>query len=300
MFVVLTLLAACGTATAPDRLFIATGFKTGVYFRLGTTLSAEWGMQLGVEQRRVVETNGSIENIERLRSGDVDVAFSAADVAIDQGARPGPRRPRALARIYDDYLHIAVRAGSSIAKVSDLAGKRVSIGAKDSGVEVIAERVLELAAPDMTGPPITRDFGLATSSQALLDGTIDAFFWSGGLPTEEIANLAQRVPLRLLDLGDLMPKIRAKYSYYGAAAIPVSAYKLPGPVTTLVVSNFLLVTDAMSPDTAAALTQGIFEAQPKLAAANSAAASIDLRSAIETRPVPLHEGALRYYRDNKV
>ena len=98
-----------------------------------------------------------------------------------------------------------------------------------------------------------------------------------------------------------MPTLRKSYSVYGTAAIPASTYQLGGgPVTTLVVPNFLLVTDAMSDDVAETLVRGLFEAQPALAAASKAALSIDVHSAIDTAPVPLHPGALRYYQANKV
>jgi TRAP transporter TAXI family solute receptor len=187
--------------------------------------------------------------------------------------------------------------------VGDLRGKRVGIGAPTSGVEVIAKRVLEVAGLS-TGPdaPTTTNLTLAQSRERLQNNTIDAFFWSGGLPTNEIVQLAATVPLRLLDMSDVMPKIRARFGYYSSATIPITTYALKNaaPVTTLLVPNLLLVTDEMSVPAAKALTQGVFDAQQKLAATNTAARSIDIRSAIETQPVPLHEGALEYYRDNKV
>jgi TRAP transporter TAXI family solute receptor len=302
VFMAVLLLAGCSNAAGQLQLTMATGFRTGVYFKLGSALAREWSTQMGTNQLpRILQTNGSQDNVDRLRSGEADVAFSAADVATDdERAQRGARSPRALARIYDDYLHIAVRDEAPIHNVADLRGKRVSIGASGSGVEVIAKRVLDIAGLGTSQLTIEHQ-GLPESSQALLDNKIDAFFWSGGLPTDEIHQLADNLPLRLLDLADLMPRIRQAFAYYSTAAIPVSVYTLKNgvPVTTLIVPNLLLASDRMPADTAKALTQGIFEAQPKLALVSKAANSIDIRSAIETRPVPLHEGALQFYRDNK-
>lgn len=297
------LLAACTNPTAGLRLTIATGFESGVYYALGSALANEWSAQTGIEKPVVLKTNGSADNLKRLRTGEANVAISAADVAKDQLNDFTVHKPRALARIYDDYLHIAVRADSSIQHVSDLRGKRVAIGAPSSGVEVIANRVLDMAGVAAgPNPPVVTHLTLAASADQLQKGNIDAFFWSGGLPTKEIRQLATAMPLRLVDMNDVMPRIREKYSYYSAATIPVTTYALadPTPVNTLIVPNLLLVTDDMSADAAKVLTQGVFEAQPKLAKVNTAANSIDQRSAIETRPVPLHEGALQYYREIKI
>jgi uncharacterized protein len=297
MLTVLLLLAGCTSTTEQLHLTIATGFEGGVYNKLGTALASEWTTQMGIEPPRILETNGSPDNLEKLRAGQADIAFSAADVAVE---RRGQSNMRALARIYDDYLHLVVLDGSPVTTVADLAGKRISVGAPGSGVQVIAERVLKVAG--LTGQ--IQYLGLRESSAALRSNQIDAFFWSGGLPTDEITQLADDGPLRMLDLALLMPHMRRNYphSNYNAATIPLSTYHLSNttPVTTLVVPNLLLTTDRMSVDSAKALTQGIFEAQQRLANVSTAASSIDERSAIETYPIPLHEGALQYYRDSKL
>lgn len=299
------LLTACTNPTAGLRLTIATGFDGGVYYALGTALADEWSTQTGIEKPVVLRTNGSADNVMRLRNGQANVGIMQADVAATDQEKNGSsgHKPLALARIYDDYLHIAVRADSPIQSVRDLHGKKVAIGAPISGVEVIATRVLNVAgvtaAPD---PPVMSHVSLSDSAAQLQKGQIDAFFWSGGLPTKEIRDLANAMPLRLVDMGDVMDDIRKEFPYYAAATIPVTTYNLQAtrPVTTLIVPNLLMVTNDMSADAAKVLTQGVFEAKGNLAKVASAANSIDQRSAIETRPVPLHEGALEYYREIKI
>jgi len=105
----------------------------------------------------------------------------------------------------------------------------------------------------------------------------------------------------MLDLRDDLPGFREEHPVYGSATLPASTYNLPsGPVTTLVVRNFLLVSESMPDDVAEALVRQLFEGQPDLVKAHSAARTIEQRSAIETSPVPLHDGAMRYYREAKV
>jgi TRAP-type uncharacterized transport system substrate-binding protein len=55
----------------------------------------------------------------------------------------------------------------------------------------------------------------------------------------------------------------------------------------------------MPDELAYGLIKALFEAQEELVVINPLARSIDLRAAISTQPVPLHPGALRYFRDAK-
>jgi TRAP transporter TAXI family solute receptor len=300
----LVVLTGCRSGFTGLRLSIATGGTQGVYYVLGNTLADAWTRQLGIPRPTVLSTAASVDNMDRLRLGTADVGFSAADVASDAsqgGPRPGQHSLRALARIHDDYLQLVVRADTQARRLADLRGLRVSIGSPNSGVQVIAHRLLT-AAGLSEADLHAQQLGIDDSLAALRDGQIDAFFWSGGLPTGGVTELAKSVPLRMLDLSDVVPTLRQRYPVYSSATVPASAYGLPnaGPITTLVVHNYLLVTDAMPDDVAEALVKGMFDAQPALVRANVAARSIDVHSAIETAPVPLHPGALRFYRSVKV
>ncbi|WP_219418061.1 TAXI family TRAP transporter solute-binding subunit [Pseudonocardia nigra] len=299
----LALLPACSSPFAGTRLTIAAGGTEGVYFNLGQALAEAWQQELGLTGRpEVLATAGSVDNLARLASGAADVVFSQVDTAADQLERsaPGdPRAPRALTRIYDDVLHVVVPAASPVTSLTGLRGARVSVGAPDSGVFVIAQRLLEVV-----GLSPERDFqavqlGINDSIDALADGRIDAFFWSGGLPTRGVSALSETLPIRLLNLEDAIQAVRDVYPVYAAGTVPAATYGIPEPVTSLLVRNFLLVPAEMSDDLAGALVRALFEAQPQLAAASPAALTIDLRAAIGTQPVPLHPGAERFFRVEK-
>jgi TRAP transporter TAXI family solute receptor len=303
----LVVVAMCGllSACSPDftglHLRIAAGSRGGVYYQLAQPLASAWAEQLNIEQPEVKVTRGSPDNLQQLKDGNADVAFSAADVAANSAAQPAGR-PKlvALARIYDDYLHVVVRKDSPITAVSMLRGRKVAIGSPESGVEVIAKQLLTVAlgTPDAVD---SRNLGLQDALDALSRNDIDAVFWSGGLPTDAISKLNATVPLRLLDVADVLPAMLRANEVYRTATIPASTYQLTDekPVTTLVVPNFLVVSSAMPDDEAEALVRGLFKAQPELVKANAAALSIDVRPAIETAPLELHPGALRYYRSIK-
>jgi TRAP transporter TAXI family solute receptor len=255
---------------------------------------------MGIEQPEVQMTAGSPDNVQRLKTGQADVGFSAADVAANAN-RPGPG-PKfvALARIYDDYLHVVVREDSPITSIAMLRGRTVAVGSPDSGVEVIARKLLATGLGSYDDVDHV-NLGLTDALDQLELKRVDAVFWSGGLPTKAIADKNAKTRLRLLDIGDVLPQLLRENEVYRTATIPASTYQLENsePVTTLIVSNFLLVSSAMSDDEAEALVRGLFTARSSLVEANRAALSIDVRPAIETAPLELHPGALRYYRGIK-
>ncbi|MFI5609867.1 TAXI family TRAP transporter solute-binding subunit [Amycolatopsis sp. NPDC051903] len=293
---VTALTAACGPSFEGLHLRIASGAVGGVYNDLAQALSGAWAGDLEVDRPQVLATQGSRDNLNRVLTGGADVAFVAADLAAESAAKY-PGKLAALARIHDDYLHIVVRADSPYTSVAMLAGRRIAVGSPESGVEYIAERVLHVAGLDNADP---QQLGLEDSLKALEDHRIDALFWSGGLPTPLITRYTQKVGLRLLDMASLMQGMQAYSPVYGTATIPGSTYNQAGPVTTLVVPNFLVVPTTMSNEVAEALTRGLYDARPALAEANRAALSIDVHPGIETEPLPLHPGAMAYYREQKV
>jgi TRAP transporter TAXI family solute receptor len=294
-------LTACGDDLDQVKLTMAAGSPGGVYHALGTALADAWTRDPGIPRPQVATTAGSVDNLDRLRANQAQVGFSAADAAENRQQGDVGHKLYALARMHDDYLQLIVRDDVPATRLADLKGLRVSVGARDSGVWLIAQRLLKAA--DMSPDDLKVQYmDLRTSTAAMLDGQLDAFFWSGGVPTDAVTNLAVTLKLRMLDLSDVLPKLRQTYPVYGSATLPASAYEQigGGPVVTLVVRNFLLVNDTMSEEVAEALVRGLFQAQPALVAASPVARSIEVRSAIETTPIELHPGAMRYYRDVKV
>ncbi|WP_130289413.1 TAXI family TRAP transporter solute-binding subunit [Pseudonocardia sediminis] len=295
--------AAC-TGSAPAReLVFAGGVRPGVYLSLAQTLAGIWARRLELDPApRVLSTAGSGQNMELLGDGTAQVAISQIDVAevfanrIDAAA---PLAPRALARLYDDATHVVVRRESRLTRLTDLRDARVSIGPSGSGYQPIAIRLLDVAGIGVAGLGTRAELGLADATAALREGRIDAFFWSGGIPTEGIQALARELPIRLLDLGDVLPRLRERFPVYSVGTVPADTYGLPGPISTLTVRNALLVTASMGIEEARNLIDAAFREQPLLAAASPAAVTVDSRSAIGTQPIPLHPGAQEFYRSTK-
>ncbi|GAA1249757.1 TRAP transporter TAXI family solute receptor [Microbacterium phyllosphaerae] len=298
--------SACSTRASEwddSRYEIASGGANGVYFAYGSELAAELSETLDV-RIDAAETAGSVDNLLRVGSGEALVGFAQGDAAADavagEGAFDEPLAVQAVARLYDEYLHVVVRADSEIDDLTDLAGKTVSLGAENSGVHVIAGRVLDAADVDIASIS-DPELDLGESIMALEGSEIDGFFWVGGIPTPGIADLAETTPVRLLSIEQTwVNTVNARYSdAYRPSDFPVGLYGLAQPEPTMAVPNYLVTSAATPDDVVRDILAGLFASRTDIAQDVPAAALLDRRQAIFTGPVELHPGAVEYYRSQR-
>jgi uncharacterized protein len=281
--------AGCaGGRDEPGRLRLATGPAGGPYEMLGDRFAAEL-RRVGFEVS-VVRTTASVRNLEMLGDGRADLGLALADSA-DQAVRVHGRPVAALARMYLNYVHLVVRAGSGVLAATELAGRPISIGAVGSGTAVTAERVL--GAAGLASARLLR-LGLDESVRALRDGRVEAFFWSGGVPTPALARLGD---IRLVPLDLLVPVLRRMYGpLYEHATVPDGVYGGARPVATVGTASYLVCRAGLDPDLARTVTETLFASRDRLQAPDAPGGRLDRRYAIGTGAVPLHPGAVAYYR----
>ena len=297
VLLLVTGLTACrDEPSEPTRIRIATGSPTAVYHAFGQSLAALLNRELPGVRAEVVVTAASAQNVRLVGGGEAELGFTQADVL-------PPREPEhpsvlAVARVYDDLLHLVTRAGGPIRTLGDLRGRRVSVGADGSGTEITATRLLAVAQLD--GDRIRQEhLGLDDSVAALREGRIDAFFFSGGLPVRGVADLAQRTSLRIVDLGAWTEPLRRAYGQvYVTRDVPRSVYRAD-PVSTVANPNYLIVRADLPAALVREVTRLLMDRRAELAAAHPAAGRMSPRAAIVTTPLPLHPGAAQWYRAAK-
>ncbi|GAA4105971.1 TAXI family TRAP transporter solute-binding subunit [Actinomadura miaoliensis] len=295
------LAAGCsdGSGGGRRRLVLAGGPTDGQYEPFARRLAQELRRRVSGLTVDVLTTSASVENLRMLATGRADLALalsdSAADAVAGHGAFRAPLPVTALARIYLNYTHLVVAEDSPVRRVTDLAGRRVSLGAEGSGTAVVGERVLEAAKPPR--PVRTVRLGLAESCAALAGGDVEAFFWSGGVPTKAIADLAARTPVRLVPLDGLILALRRAHGpTYVGVSVPAGTYRQATEVPTVGVPSFLVARRDLSPGLAETVTRVMFHARDRLPGPEVPGSYLDERYAIGTGTVPLHPGAVRYYR----
>ena len=305
----LVLVAACGGANSSQFISIATGGTGGVYYPYGGGLAKVLNESLPDIRATAEVTAASVDNLKFIRDGKADIAFTLADTLADaangRGAFDGAPVPVAsLAVLYSNYTHVVTLAQRGMTSITDLRGRTVSTGSPGSGTEVIAFRALRAAGLDPDADLTRQGLGASESAGALKDGKIDAFFWSGGLPTAAIQDLAhsQGISIRLLPTADLVPALKAEYGdLYFPLEIPAGAYRgIAAPVGVIGVSNVLVVNRAMPEPLAYDITRVMFEKQSELAAIHPEARNLSLENAVKGSPAEYHPGAVRYFRERGI
>ncbi|MFJ1795972.1 TAXI family TRAP transporter solute-binding subunit [Kitasatospora griseola] len=297
--------ARAGSGLHGEAAF-ATGVSRGVYDRYGVLLKDSMRSAMPGVKVRLDNSEGSLDNLERVLSGQDDFAIATAD-SVASFKNPQKSELRAIARLYDDYMQLVVPADSPVHKVSDLRGLRVGMGLGKSGVNLVSRRLLEAAGldPDTDVRPVP--LGVLEATNGLRDKQLDAFFWSGGLPTAALTDLSEHTPIRIVPMGDLSDPLHqlegGGMDAYRAATIPADAYPLVEPertaVATVAVPNLLVTRANVDPALVEALTRVVIDSRDRIGGEVHAAQLVDLRTAVYTDPLPLHEGAKRYYQSVK-
>ena len=288
------------------RLSIATGGTGGVYYPLGGGLANVLSKSLPAVEATAEVTSASVDNVKLIGAGKADVAFCLADTASDGFNGTGKFKEkvpiRSIAVLYANKSQWVTVGGTGIETIRDLKGKRISTGAPGSGTETIALRILEASGIDPEKDVRREKLSVAESVNALKDKKIEAFFWSGGVPTAAVTDLAATpgIQIKLLDHADAIPNLVKKYGpLYVKGVIPAKSY--PGQAKDAHVAdvwNVLIVHEKMDEKLVYDIVKTVFERKEDLAAVHSEAANLKLSNQFDGgSPIPFHPGAIKYFAE---
>ena len=297
-------LAIGGGAATAQYLSLATGGTGGVYYPYGGGLAELINQYVEGASATAEVTGASVENMALIAQGQSDLAIGLADTVYGAYAGeidPFTSRPvesaRALASIYPNAVQIVTLDGSGIDSLSDLEGKRVSVGAPGSGTEVNAQQVLN--ANGITYDDIEEQrLNFNETADALRDGDIDAGFWSVGPPTSSILNLAATRDINLVGLTEEeIAAAQEEQPVFAPYTISEGTYEGVDAVDTISIPNVLVVDASMDEELAYQITKAMFEHVDELIAIHPAANDTTVEFALSSTPIPLHPGAIRYYEE---
>ncbi|MGE5696594.1 MAG: TAXI family TRAP transporter solute-binding subunit [Candidatus Sericytochromatia bacterium] len=286
----------CIRTGASGHVRLAAGGPGGLYLAFAEIFAKRLQTRYPHVSVDVVPTEGSVENLARLRSADADMGLAQADVAErDRAIGPAGTAPHAVARVYEDYLQLIVPDSTGVRRVRDLQGLRVSVGTAGSGTAITSEVLFEAAG--LRGRVDTLKYSLQDGLARLADGSAAAVVWSGGVPTPAIAGLDATLPLRMLDLGQLATPMSQLAAYpYLVRLVPTGGYVPPG-LRSIGVPDLLLCRQDTAADLVGAVVDVIAIDAPQLVPPHVQGLQyLDPPSMIQTGLVPLHPGAVRAYR----
>ena len=292
-------LAGCGQTA--DELRFVTGGKGGTYYAYGSALAPALEEATGWEAT-VKETTGSEANLELLTGGLADLAIVQSDTlqfaAVGEGSFEGRVLSgySAVGGLYTEACQIVVTGKSGIDSIADLAGKRVSIGAENSGVTRNAEQILQANGLTLDKLKVSRmDF--AKSASAMASGDLDAFFCTAGAPTGAVAELAEKMDIRLISPDQrTIDQLMGLYNCYTMCTIPSGTYRgQDRDVTTLGVRAVLVASDKLDAAIVKQVTEALFRNNSQIQGAVAMDVSLDPETAVQGVPIPFHFGAAAYY-----
>ncbi len=302
------LLLSClaGCSGASDEIRFGTGGTGGVYFAYGNALAPAIKETTGWDVS-VKETTGSEANLELLTGDLADLAIVQSDTlqfaAVGEGSFEGRILSgySAVGALYTEACQIVVTRESGITSIRDLAGKRVSIGAENSGVTRNAEQILQANGLTLDKLKVSR-LAFAESADEMAAGKLDAFFCTAGAPTNAVAELAEKTDIRLISPDQrTIDQLMGLYNCYAMCTIPAGTYKgQDEDVTTLGVQAVLVASDKLDAAIVKQITDTLFQANGQVQGAVAVDASLTPESAVQGVPIPFHFGAASYYEGKGV
>ncbi|MCO4785416.1 TAXI family TRAP transporter solute-binding subunit [Marinomonas atlantica] len=312
-----TAVGSIGLAQAADEkrsYILATASTGGTYYPVGVALATlakvklEPTLGLSIS---AINSAGSGENVKLLRENE-------AQMAILQGlygawawegegrlANDGPQKHlRSVTMLWQNVEQFVVKAdhadSGTIADMNHLAGDKFSIGKKNSGTEGSGLTILNnMKVP--VGELNMAHMGYAASADALQNGTVEGMNIPSGVPTSAItrAYAALGDDITILNFTDEQIKqANGNYQLWTRFEIPANTY--PGQtetINTIAQPNFLAIRDDVSEEDVYQLTKTIYENLPFLNGIHKATKAMAIEKAIAGMPVPLHPGAVRYYKE---
>src|SRR5665213_2306433 len=290
-------------AGAQQFVNVLTGGTSGVYYPLGVAIGKIFSDHLPGVKTQVQASKASVENLILLQQGRGEIAFALGDSLKaawegdeEAGFKTRLDKLRTIGAIYPNYIQIVATADSGIKTLADLRGKSLSVGAPKSGTELNSRAILAAAGLSYRDMGRVEYLPFAESVDLMKNRQLDATLQSAGLGVASLKDLSSSTEITVVPVPKaVVDKIGPPFV---AAKIPANTYTgQDKDVPTAAVLNYLVTSSAVSDDLAYQMTRLVFESLPELANSHVAGKDIRLENAAIGSPVPLHPGAIRYYRE---
>ena len=288
---------------------IGTGGVTGVYYAAGGAICrlvnkdrAKHGIRCSVES-----TGGSVFNVNTIKAGELDLGFTQSDVqyngvkGVGQFKDAGPMGDlRAVFAVHPEPFTVVARKEANIGKFEDFKGKRFNVGNPGSGTRSSAEELLAAMGWKLGDFSLASELKADEHGPALCDGKVDGFIYGVGHPSANIQDPTTSCGAKLVSLtGPVIDKLVADKPYYAKVTIPAGLYpNNPQATPTYGVLATVVASAKTPPETVYQVTKAVFDNFDEFKKLHPALANLSPQNMIKDGlSAPLHEGAVRYYKE---
>ncbi len=285
----------------PKSLTIATSSPGGVYLPYGRFLAKLWTEKLDIPVEAVV-TQGSIHDVKLLDLGGAQIGMTTMGIALQgwngtAGWTEGKRykNMRALFPMYDTPFELAALRRSGITTLQLLDHKVVGVGPRAGTGGTYIPDIMKLL-----GVAAEIKFGsIDDQASELLAGRYAASAVMTGAPVPALSHAEDSEPLTFIRLTpEQIDAVLKAFPEMSASTIPAKQYKsLATDYETFGVYNFAIGRADLPDDLVYQLVKTVFENKPALAREVPAAIDTVPQNVNKDTFLPLHPGAIRYYRE---
>ena len=285
-------------------LGLSTATAGGTYYQVGGALAQMWTRGLKDENISVSAqaSNGSVDNVNRMKQGATELALCHNKVAM--WAQNGDmmfegqsyKDFSAISAMWPNIVEIVVT--KDINKIQELKGKRVVVGAINSGNETDARLVFETLGLEYTNKKvITPEYvGYNEAADALKNKKVQAAMYTGGLPTAAVMDVLVSTDCKILSLDDETIKLlKEEYPFYEEFIIPKGTYpNQDEDIKTVCYANLVVAKNDVPEDVVYKLISSFYENLPDMQESFQALKTVSLEKASTGVPIPFHPGAEKY------
>lgn len=292
---------------------IGSGDFSGVYYPTGLIIARMINARRDITGIRatVEATNGTTFNLNGIAAGYLEFGLAQSDTqyqavnGLGAWEGKGPQEAlRSVFSLYPEAVTLVTAADAEITALSDLKGKRVSLGSPGVSRHRTVMDILEAAGLDPERDMTQLDVMASDAPTLLEDNQIDAYFFTGGHPSETIQRaLSGGRKARIIAIsGPAIDRLVAENSYYSHGIIPVKQL-YPGvgnqpDVPSMGVLAVLCTSSRVPAEVVYELTKEVFENFETFRRQHPAFHGLTKQGMLKGLSAPLHPGALRYYQES--
>lgn len=288
--------------SATIHLTLTTGQRGATYYPLGNLIARsvrDAGTRIEIT---VVESSGSIENVERLASGEAELAIVQNDTRVESPVRT-------LIPLHRGVMHFMAHKDAGITSIEDLRGKRVAIGVSSSGSRQVVDQLLEHFGIG-TQEFLASDKPLKEEIRRMLQGELDAILFMAAIDSETARRLIRSGQITYVSFasqmqdGNEVDGFAVTYPYIQKCVIPMRMHEVSGdsagqpsqPCITFSMRSALIAQADLDADVAKQIVRAIVNDRAAMMRQNQAAAEISEQFSSQDVHFPLHDGAVAFYR----
>ena len=278
----------------------------GSMYPAGAAVSQVWTNNVQGVKCNTQTSTGSFQNCQDVSTGEVDVAVATSDVVLNAYNGTGKFADigkldnlRVIGAVYTSVLSGVALKSSGLTYIHDLLGKRVAVGPAASATENATLAAFGVMGIDSSNTSL-ENLGLGDGADSVGDGILDAAFGFAGLPIGGQLNLAATKEIQVLDMTqEEIDKVLAGNAAYIQTTIPAGTYTgQTETANTFGVKCLIIVTADMDADLVYDLCKAMNEHTEEMAAGNALLKDMTDPSFLCTQmPIPLHDGAQKYYSE---